>query len=72
MAWYPCIHGGWLHRGRQLVCDCRLRDRLPLLPIAYGAAVVIAHGFPCRVGPIHQCQPMGACRVAGRPACPAC
>ena len=50
MAWNPRIHGGGLHRGRQLVCGCRLHDRLPLLPIAYGIAVVIVHGLPCRVG----------------------
>ncbi len=24
--------------------------RLPLLPIAYGAAVATVHGLPCRVG----------------------
>ena len=72
MAWYPCIHGGWLHRGRQLVRGCRLHDCLPLLPIAYGIAVVIAHGLPCRVGAVHQCQPMGFCCAACHPACPAC
>ena len=72
MAWYPCIHGGCLYRGRQLVCGCRLHDRLPLQPIAYGGAVVIAHGLSCRVGPVHQRQPVGACRVVCHPDCPAC
>jgi hypothetical protein len=41
MAGYPRLHGGWLHRGSQLVRGCRLHDRLPPLTIAYGAAVVI-------------------------------
>jgi len=72
VVWNPRIHGGWLHRGRQLVCGCRLHDRLPLLPIAYGAAVVIARSLPCRVGSVHQRQPMGACRVACHSDCPAC
>ncbi len=50
MVWNPCIHGGWLHRGRQLVCGCRLHDRLPLLPIAYGAAVITVHGLTAVLG----------------------